>query len=185
MDNYFRTLGLNNDADINDVKAAYRVLAKKYHPDVCQLPDAERKFVQVNEAYEFLRDEHRLGVYQRNLSRQLSDTEKRRKEAIYNEWVRRQQAAAQHRARANANSSYDAFTRSPVYKTAMILSSLYNYIFLGAGLVLMFAPMMWFMKLAEEEREKLNLTWTSVIFSGIVGVAFTYGIYHFIFKKDK
>ena len=51
---YYNVLGISEKSGISEIKAAYRRLAKKYHPDICDLPDAKEKFILVNEAYEFL-----------------------------------------------------------------------------------------------------------------------------------
>lgn len=51
-------LGLPNDADIYQIKLAYRKKAKQYHPDLNRSPDATEKFQEVNAAFEFLTDEN-------------------------------------------------------------------------------------------------------------------------------
>ena len=52
---YYKILGIAKGASQNDIKKAYRKLARKYHPDVNPNdPDAERKFKQINEANEVL-----------------------------------------------------------------------------------------------------------------------------------
>lgn len=185
MKDYFQILGLHYTADLNEVKQAYRVLAKQYHPDVSASPDAQQKFIQVNEAYEFLRDDDRRNYYVQSRRTAASEVEQRRREALYNEWVRRQQAAARSRAEANAHDSFDAFSKSPIYRTAMVINQLYNYIFLGIGLMLIFAPLIWYFGMTSEEREEMHISVSSIIFPGLLGLAFTYGIYYFIFKKHE
>ncbi|MDF9794866.1 hypothetical protein OKW21_000129 [Catalinimonas alkaloidigena] len=54
MNQYLDTLGLQPGVTEADIKRAYRRLAKLYHPDVNQDPDAQRKFVEITEAYNFL-----------------------------------------------------------------------------------------------------------------------------------
>ena len=55
--NYYDILGLNKDASADEIKSAYRNMAKKYHPDLNKNnPEAAEKFKEVNEAYECLSD---------------------------------------------------------------------------------------------------------------------------------
>jgi curved DNA-binding protein len=60
---YYETLGLKSDASADDIKRAYRKQARKYHPDVSKLPDAEAKFKELNEANEVLKDPEKRAEY--------------------------------------------------------------------------------------------------------------------------
>ncbi|UQS81575.1 molecular chaperone DnaJ [Bombilactobacillus folatiphilus] len=62
MDPY-ETLGIDRDASDDEIKRAYRKLSKKYHPDINKAPDAEKKFKDVNEAYEILKDPQRKAQF--------------------------------------------------------------------------------------------------------------------------
>ena len=62
---YYEVLGLNKGASEDDIKKAYRKMAKKYHPDVNKAADAEEKFKEVNEAYEVLSDSDKRAAYDR------------------------------------------------------------------------------------------------------------------------
>ena len=53
---YYAILGVTRDATADDIKTAYRRLARKYHPDVSKEKDAEEKFKEMAEAYETLKD---------------------------------------------------------------------------------------------------------------------------------
>ena len=60
---YYGILGLKRDASADDIKTAYRKLARKYHPDVSKEKDAEEKFKEVSEAYETLKDAEKRAAY--------------------------------------------------------------------------------------------------------------------------
>ncbi|MCW3098015.1 MAG: hypothetical protein JWL77_3633 [Chthonomonadaceae bacterium] len=60
---YYATLGVARDATPEQIQAAYRKLARKFHPDVNKAPDAEEKFKQINEANEVLRDTEKRRRY--------------------------------------------------------------------------------------------------------------------------
>ena len=56
MRNFYKLLGVPNDADEVVIKKAYKKLALIYHPDVNKVPDAQERFIEINEAYETLSD---------------------------------------------------------------------------------------------------------------------------------
>lgn len=62
---YYQTLGVSRDASESEIKSAFRGLARKYHPDVSQEPDAEEKFKEINEAYAVLSDNEKRTAYDR------------------------------------------------------------------------------------------------------------------------
>jgi len=62
---YYAILGVARDAGADDIKTAYRKLARKYHPDVSKEKDAEEKFKELSEAYETLRDPEKRTAYDR------------------------------------------------------------------------------------------------------------------------
>lgn len=62
---YYKTLEIEPSADAKAIKAAYRKLARKYHPDVSKHENAEDKFQQVSEAYEVLKDPEKRAEYDR------------------------------------------------------------------------------------------------------------------------
>ena len=60
---YYEVLGIHRDATQDDIRKAYRTLARKYHPDVSDESDAEEKFKEVGEAYEVLKDPEKRTAY--------------------------------------------------------------------------------------------------------------------------
>ncbi len=62
---YYRILGVPRSASQDDIKKAYRRLARKYHPDVSSQSDAETRFKEINEAHEVLGDPERRSAYDR------------------------------------------------------------------------------------------------------------------------
>lgn len=60
---YYRILGVERGASDDDIKKAYRRLARRYHPDVSKEADAEERFKEVSEAYEVLRDAEKRKAY--------------------------------------------------------------------------------------------------------------------------
>ncbi|MFD1406875.1 molecular chaperone DnaJ [Kroppenstedtia eburnea] len=62
---YYEALGVARDASSEDIRKAYRKMARQYHPDVNKSPDAEQKFKEVTEAYEVLRDPQKKANYDR------------------------------------------------------------------------------------------------------------------------
>lgn len=62
---YYEVLGVSRDASPEEIKKAYRTLAKKYHPDVSSDPNATEKFAEIQVAYDCLSDPEKKSNYDR------------------------------------------------------------------------------------------------------------------------
>ncbi|NNK33999.1 MAG: DnaJ domain-containing protein [Xanthomonadales bacterium] len=60
---YYKIMGVGRDADADEIKRAYRKLARKYHPDVSKESNAETRFKEIGEAYEVLKDPEKRAAY--------------------------------------------------------------------------------------------------------------------------
>lgn len=94
MTNYFHILGLNTEATTAEIRAAYRNLAKQFHPDVNPSAEAKSQFIIIQEAYEVLSDptkkENHLRLLRYKSSTRTSAHEQALRERIYEQWVYQQ-----------------------------------------------------------------------------------------------
>ncbi len=65
---YYDVLGISREASAGEIKAAYRRLAKQYHPDISTAPGAQEIFLKVQEAYDTLSDPEKRTEYDRLLA---------------------------------------------------------------------------------------------------------------------
>lgn len=105
----YRVLGLTHEADADAIRAAYRRLAKRYHPDVSALPDAQARFIAITEAYEVLTDpvaRKRYDLTRSSPSPGIASAAAERRHARY---TQQRQQTARSRAEAYGRMSYERF----------------------------------------------------------------------------
>ena len=111
MEDLYGILGLTNRASPSEIKSAYRRLARRFHPDVSASPDAQARFVKINEAYQVLSNPQRRWMYDQGAyagsertfyaSRQAEVVAKQRHfDRIVDEWMARERQEADQRAHA-------------------------------------------------------------------------------------
>jgi len=75
MDNFYKILGVRDFATLDEIKTAYKKLAKKFHPDVNDGDKFfEEKFKELQIVYEILSDIYRRNLYDENLKKDLQNT---------------------------------------------------------------------------------------------------------------
>ena len=169
------------DASEDEIKRSFRSLAKDLHPDRNPERDTKRKLIEVLEAYQVLSDPQMRLTYDSRLAyTQSREQMLRAKETQYKEWFDRYQNSARKRAEQHAKDPYEDFMQSPVYRTAMVISRVYNYIFLFVGIFMAMGPLiLWYLF---EAGTPYARPWQVMLFPSAIGVSFTYGIYYFLFK---
>jgi DnaJ-domain-containing protein 1 len=114
---YYDTLEISQNASINEIKKAYKKLALKYHPDVNKATDANEKFIEINEAYEFLSDTNKRKIYDDLISSNNQNQENVNQE--FEKWKKQ----AKEKAEKYSKTEYNNFKENiidkitEVYKT--------------------------------------------------------------------
>ena len=111
-------LGLTHTADAQAIRAAYRALAKLYHPDVSTLPDAHVRYVRLIEAYEILTDPVKRQRYDLSRFSPHPRTAPTAQQARYERDVRTYQQQARTRAEQFGRMRYAEFDKN-VFRSAM------------------------------------------------------------------
>jgi curved DNA-binding protein CbpA len=107
--NHYQTLGLTHEASSDEIRDAYRSLAKKYHPDVSELPDSEDLFIEVTEAYEILSDPTKRRRYDLTRHSPSPRMAGARKQKVYESYVEKQQESARKKAKEYSKVKYQKF----------------------------------------------------------------------------
>ena len=109
LQDYYNLLDLPPDSSTDEIKKAYRKMARLYHPDINPSPDAKDKFIAVTEAYEFLISFHDKAKEKEHTYEQAME-----------DWRKYRQDTARRRATAYARAPYSSFKNSKFYKTTRI-----------------------------------------------------------------
>lgn len=94
---YYKVMGLARDATQDEIKRAYRKLARKYHPDVSKESNAENKFKELGEAYEVLKDPEKRAKYDK-FGQHWQEAERQQQGSAHQGWHQHSQADADQAA---------------------------------------------------------------------------------------
>jgi hypothetical protein len=137
FDKYFKILGLGKGASKEDIKNAYRLLAKKYHPDVSKEKDAHDRFIEISEAYEILINRKVMDDL-----RATSDhaAEYQHAYEYYTQQAKEKARKASRMRYENLKKEHDAFQKSGVYDVMLLLEYAFNYFLILLTLFLLIFP---------------------------------------------
>ena len=110
---YYSILGISETASLHEIKQAYRKQAKAWHPDVCRHPDARDRFIEINEAYEYLTSNTVIRPHK------TSQTNNEYRQRKYNEWQQREREQARKRAEAYAEMNFNSFTKTDIFQSTL------------------------------------------------------------------
>lgn len=155
MPDLYAVLGVNRAATTNEIKSAYRRLARRYHPDINPDPAASAKFTQINEAYHTLIDPDRRRSYDRTgrspsaHARQVNTAAARaarhayyqaRADKIVNEWLERERQETRARGKAVyttvtlfLSTFMMAMTKLPLFEKANLFWRITLVVLFGFG----------------------------------------------------
>ncbi len=146
MSDLYRVLGVNRTASANEIKSAYRRLARQYHPDVNASPSAASEFARVTEAYHTLSDAQKRAHYDRTGTNLSSSNSRRtasaaasaradrrayyqaRADRIVNEWLEREREESKWRGQA-VYTTVALFLST--FMVAMIKPSIFDFDHMG------------------------------------------------------
>lgn len=161
-------------------------MAKLYHPDRSGDEGTREKFIKVNEAYEVLMQKdtyvrEAIDRYQKK-QRGTSENQQPHRDPAYKPKTTHSNASGQrNRAEAYADMRFKDFEKSPIYKTALVVSSFFNYLMLAIGFSMVASPIVSYINYDESNRfageEHVFHIWPMIL-----GLAFLYGVWYFLFK---
>ena len=120
--NYYEILGVSRDATPAEIKRAYRRKALEFHPDRSTDPNAHEKFIQINEAYDFLINQ---GNY--NDPYQVSQ----------DDWEESLRVASRNRAQEEARMRYEEYLNSDFYKAQLETAQSFDYVYLAISIFML------------------------------------------------
>jgi curved DNA-binding protein CbpA len=137
LEEYFKILELDKTASQEEIKRAYRFLAKKYHPDVSSEHDAGKKFIQITEAYEILTNQKVLETL-----KIMAENEEERKRS-YEYFKMRAKEVARQAAEIKyerLKKEHEAFQQSGMYDLFLLINYIGHFLLIFVTIFLLGFP---------------------------------------------
>lgn len=166
MATYYQILGLRMNASSEEIKKAYRKRARELHPDTNDAEDAHERFVELNEAYQVLLNQ-KSGNYKRNY-KEARQRKAQAQHETYEEYVKRKRKEARARAAKAAKMKYDEFIQSSLYRSAIKVMRLIDYVYVILGCFIALFPIIFSIANGVDE-EKIAGTIVAILFCLIFG----------------
>ena len=134
---FYEILGLKKGASKEDIKNAYRLLAKKYHPDVSDEPDASNRFIEITEAYEILMNRKIIDDLR------ATSTDSKEQQYTYEYFTRQAKEKAKQAAEMRyekLREEHEAFQKSGLYDIILLLNYALNIFLVLLALFLLAFP---------------------------------------------
>lgn len=184
LEKYYLILGIDEFSQVPEIKKAYRTKAKLYHPDINKSPDAKEKFIEVNEAYEYLLNIKLGKVYKDNDYKQSYTEAKARNK----NWESKERERARQRADYYASQKYKEFRNSKIFKTTELLSSFADYFMIAFAILAplgaifgIFSNGLYYFQNGEEKFDYMAVITAFMVFLFGAGVIILY----FVFGRKK
>lgn len=186
LKNYFTILELPDGADHAAIRAAYRRLAKIYHPDGGDQRADEAKFAEITEAYDYLIDPARRRRYIDQMTRPMQNhRDSRLAQMEYEEWLRREQMFAYVRQKKQREKeAEEAYKKTFSYKLLNSVDKAYNILFLFVFAAAIVMPIYKYIdQLSKPESDRQPGIY--FVFPVLLGVLFCVAGYYYMFVYKK
>jgi len=137
LEEYYKILGLKKGAKEEEIKTAYRLLAKKHHPDLSNDPDAHNKFIEITEAYEILIHKTELRGIKRTAQ---SRAEAERNLSYFRERAKETAKRAAETKYENLKKEHEAFQKSGMNDLLLLLNYILHFLLVLFTLFLFAMP---------------------------------------------
>ena len=163
---------LSPQAGLAEIKSAYRRLSMQYHPDVCSLPDAHERFLEITIAYENILKKRELDEALRKRKAVHEETA----QEIIDAWLKSENERMRKRANKHAEMRFYNFKKSKLFKSSFVMpkSIIYASLFFGTFVVIGSLYGTWHQYVEDKRLVNANYIGSAIIvfLMGVVMISF-------------